>query len=63
MKTNIRVSLFRANLEKCFVSGLGFSRAEKGQEDDGLKSLRGNERKEAAVTSTPRSNALYQGPT
>ena len=30
-KTNVRVSLFRANFEKCFVSGHDFSRAEKGQ--------------------------------
>ena len=30
-KTNVRVSLFRANFEKRFVSGHDFSRAEKGQ--------------------------------
>jgi hypothetical protein len=30
-KTNVRLSLFRANFEKCFVSGHDFSRAEKGQ--------------------------------
>ncbi len=30
-KTNIRVSLFRSNFKKCFVSGHDFSRAEKGQ--------------------------------
>jgi len=30
-KTNVQVSLFRANFEKCFVSGHDFSRAEMGQ--------------------------------
>jgi hypothetical protein len=29
-KTNVQGSLFRANFEKCFVSGHDFSRAEKG---------------------------------
>jgi hypothetical protein len=35
-KTNVRVSLFRANLEKCFVSRHDFSRAEKGPVGRGL---------------------------
>ena len=30
-KTNVQVSLFRANFGKCFVSGHDFSRAEKGR--------------------------------
>jgi hypothetical protein len=30
-KTNVRVSLFRAQSKKCFVSGHDFSRAEKRQ--------------------------------
>jgi hypothetical protein len=35
-KTNVQVSLFRANFEKCFVSGHDFSRAEKGPVGRGL---------------------------
>jgi hypothetical protein len=34
--TNVRASLFRANFEKRFVSGHDFSRAEKGQYDEGF---------------------------
>jgi hypothetical protein len=35
-KTNVLLSLFRANFEKCFVSGHDFSRAEKGPVERGL---------------------------